>query len=518
MPESPLNTIAVIGGGLAGLAAAEAASRHGLRVELFEQAATLGGRAGSFVEPFADELVDFSQHAAMGCCTNFLDFCRRTGVADCFRRENRLNFLGPDNELHRFAPSRWLPAPFHLGAGLQSLTFLTARERREIARAIRALARVREREAPAEPQLRRDITPRPSARREPRPPEPTQLRPETVFGDWLQRERQSENAVRHFWSVIIHGALSETVENVSLSAARKVFVDSLLASRGAGDLILPNEPLGAILDLSVARSLTDRGIALHRGTRAMWVESGDDGELSLVLAEGDARLFDAVVLAVPWHRAAGLFPPSLLDDLPALVSAQELSSGAIAAVHLWFDRPVTPLPHSVLVGKLAQWIFRPGRVRARTHAGDDAVDDSGAACVQARTLPDAAYFQVLISAAHRLAPADKNALLAQVCEEIAAAFPETKNAALLHSRVVVQPQAVFSMRPGASALRPPQATPIANLFLAGDWTATGWPATMEGAVRSGYLAVEALLRSAGRPHSILVPDLPRGFLASRIIS
>ncbi len=90
MTEKPSNAIAVVGGGLAGLAAAEAASRHGLRVELFEQADRLGGRAGSFVEPFDGRLADYGQHAAMGCCTNFLDFCRRTGAADCFRREKKL--------------------------------------------------------------------------------------------------------------------------------------------------------------------------------------------------------------------------------------------------------------------------------------------------------------------------------------------------------------------------------------------------------------------------------------------
>jgi squalene-associated FAD-dependent desaturase len=336
---------------------------------------------------------------------------------------------------------------------------------------------------------------------------------DTPFGDWLQRERQPENTVRYFWSVIIHGALSETVEHVSLAAARKVFIDGFLASRGAADLVLPNELLGTILDQRVGKSLADRGVTVHRGTRAMWVESDEDALLSLVLAEGDTRSVDAVIVAVPWHQAATLFPPSLLDDLPKLSAARKLTPCAITAVHLWFDRSITPLPHAVLVGKLSQWIFQPRRVRAGTHAGDEATGDAVDACVQARTQQN----QVVISAAHRLAPADKVAVLAQVREELSAAFPETNNAALLHSRVVIQPQAVFSMQPGVNSFRPPQATPIANLFLAGDWTATGWPATMEGAVRSGYLAVESLLRSIGRPQTILVPDLPRGFLARRII-
>jgi predicted NAD/FAD-dependent oxidoreductase len=224
----------------------------------------------------------------------------------------------------------------------------------------------------------------------------------------------------------------------------------------------------------------------------MWIEADEDSQLSLILPEGEARSFDAVILAVPWHQACGLFPPELLEELPELSAAQNLAPGTITTVHLHFDRPITPLPHAVLVGKLAQWIFH-------TSAEIEA------------------SYQVVISAAHRLAAMDKDALLARVLEELAEAFPAAKSAQLLHSRVVVQPQAVFSMQPGVDRCRPSQGGLMANLFLAGDWTDTGWPATMEGAVRSGYLAVESLLKSLGRPEKILVPDLQRGFFARRII-
>jgi uncharacterized protein with NAD-binding domain and iron-sulfur cluster len=197
----------------------------------------------------------------------------------------------------------------------------------------------------------------------------------------------------------------------------------------------------------------------------------------------------------------------------------------IIAVHLWFDRPITPLPHAVLVGKLSQWIFKiPSGCQAHACRGHDgnaehtshAHDERGHGTPSSNDNP-AAYYQVVISAAHRLAVMEKDVLLGHVLKELSEAFPDAKSARLLHSRVVVQPQAVFSMQPGVNRYRPAQTASLPNLFLAGDWTDTGWPATMEGAVRSGYLAVESLLKTLGRPQNILVPDLPRGFFARKII-
>jgi squalene-associated FAD-dependent desaturase len=506
MPHSKSNAIAVIGGGLAGLAAAEAACRFGLRVELFEQAAKLGGRAGSFIEPYNERLVDFGQHAAMGCCTNFLDFCRRTGVADCFRRERTLHFIGPDNRIRRFAPTRWLPAPFHLIPALSKLDFISPNDRRDIAGAIK--------------QLAKDGF-------------------QSSFGDWLRRQNQSKQAVDHFWSVIVQSALGETVDNVAFSAARKVFVEGFLASRTSGEMILPDAPLAEIFDERVGQRLSERGATIHRRRRAMWIESDDDGRLSLVAADGDAREFDRIVLAVPWHQAASLFPPMLLQELPELSAAQNLASGAIAAVHLWYDRPITPLPHAILAGKLSQWIFECCSSLPRSGAGTQFRDAPASqeapgridnpngffrTKVSRKRVPPPErgnekvyYYQVIISAAHRMAIGEKDPLLDRVIKELADAFPDTRSARLLHSRVVVQPQAVFSVQPGAEKYRPSQTASLPNLFLAGDWTGTGWPATMEGAVRSGYLAVESLLTGLGRSEKILVPDLPAGFLARRIL-
>ncbi len=282
-------------------------------------------------------------------------------------------------------------------------------------------------------------------------------------------------------------------------------------------MLLPNMPLAEIFDNRAGKRLSEAGATIHRRVRVMWIETGNDSQLSLVLPEGDARQFGAVVLAVPWHRAGNLFPPALLDELPALSAAQNLIPGAITAVHLRFDRPITHLPHAIFAGKISQWIFRDANRQPAIEQTSHAHGERGHGTQQPTDEPGF-HYQVVISAAHRLAAMEKNVLLERVLNDLSAAFPDVKFARLLHSRVVVQPQAVFSMQPGVDERRPSQTTSLANLFLAGDWTDTGWPATMEGAVRSGYLAVESLLASLGRPQKILVPDLPRGFFASRIIS
>ena len=135
----PASTVAVVGGGLAGMAAAWAAAERGFQVELFEQAKTLGGRVGSFVDPEIDQPVDYCQHVAMGCCSSFMEFCKNTGIDDCFQRTRTLHLIGPDGDRHDFSPCRWLPGPLHLLPGLMKLSYLSFGERWSIARVLRKL-------------------------------------------------------------------------------------------------------------------------------------------------------------------------------------------------------------------------------------------------------------------------------------------------------------------------------------------------------------------------------------------
>ena len=465
-------SVAVVGGGLAGLAAAAAARQHGLAVALFEARPRLGGRARSFRDPQSGDWIDHGQHVAMGCCTNLADFCRRTGIAGAFHRHRRLHFIGPAGTRHDFSPARWLPAPLHLLPGLLGLRYLPLKDRLGIAAGIMRLAS----------RAGKDPT------------------DSLAVGPWLRRQKQSEQAITEFWSVVLVSALSETVDRASLCAARKVFLDGFLASAAAHELLIPGLPLSELFDCRVGAWLEAQGVEVHRGTRVRRIE-GDHGRAqSLLMADGSRRTFDCFVAAVPWRRVGRLLAEPLLRAVPGLDQLDRILPAPITAVHLWLDRPLTPLPHAVLVGRLGQWLFNHG---PRPLAQDAAQTGH--------------YGQVVISASHALKGQSREEIAGRVRADLEAIWPEARQARLLHSRVVTEPEAVFSIQPGLDGLRPPQQTPVANLVLAGDWTATGWPATMEGAVRSGYLAAGAILETLGIDRPALAPDLPRGWLARRVL-
>jgi uncharacterized protein with NAD-binding domain and iron-sulfur cluster len=201
------------------------------------------------------------------------------------------------------------------------------------------------------------------------------------------------------------------------------------------------------------------------------------------LRDGTTLAADWFVLAAPFDRVLDLLPPELAAD-PFFAGAKELSPSPITSVHLWYDRPPLDLPHAVLVDCLGQWVFSRGEVSPGEH-----------------------YLQVVVSAARPLKGLGRDEIQRRIAEELARVFPSVARATLLRAKVVTEHAATFSAVPGVDRFRPPQATPVSNLALAGDWTDTGWPATMEGAVRSGYLAAEAILARAGRAERLTQPDL-----------
>jgi zeta-carotene desaturase len=222
--------------------------------------------------------------------------------------------------------------------------------------------------------------------------------------------------------------------------------------------------------------LRGRGVTVHTGTAATGFDR--DGDRIVAVRCGEQRVpCAAAIVAVPWRQAARLVP----DVVPA--ADERLVGSPITAVHLWFDCDVVDVPHAVLVGRVSQWVFR----------GESA-----------------GHCQVVISASRGLMDGDRERLRDTVVAELRDIFPQARDARLLDARVVTDPTAVLSVRPGVEAVRPGSRTAVANLFLAGDWTATGWPSTMEGAIRSGRVAAEAAGRALGRPITALVADLPRG--------
>jgi uncharacterized protein with NAD-binding domain and iron-sulfur cluster len=241
-------------------------------------------------------------------------------------------------------------------------------------------------------------------------------------------------------------------------------------------------------------------VAVHLNTRIKRIEGNPSRATAVVLPDGTQRQFDFIIVAVPWGRVCSLFPQAMLASMPALDGVENIRPAPITAVHLWFDRPITTLPHAVLIEKLGQWVF---------NGGQNALHDVSGLNHYQNVLPDVSepshYYQVVISASHGLIGRRREDVLAEVRHDLEAIWPEARRARLLHWRTVTRAAAVFSVAPGVERFRPVQQTPIENLMLAGDWTMTGWPATMEGAVRSGYLAVEGILRQLGRDVHLLAP-------------
>ena len=454
--------VSIVGGGLAGLAAAVALAERGYACELFEARRQFGGRASSFTDPQSGEVIDNCQHVSLGCCTNLADFSRRTGIDRHFRRERELWFVTPDGRRFRFAATRGLPAPLHLAPALMRLGFLSWGERIGVARAMMKLA-----------WYRPVIT---------WPP----LNTEPTMAHWLRKHRQSDRAIRRYWEPVLLSALAESLDLMTVAAARKVFVDGFMRHSGAYETLVPLVPLGELYGRELQPWFERQGVRLHLGRAVESVEVDNGRAVALRFQDGESTAVERAVVAVPWRRVAGMFSEQTRRNWPQLENATALESAPITGVHLWFDRPIMNLPQAVLLDTLSQWVFHhPWPDESQGH-----------------------YYQVVISASRMLDGRKKDEIISQVERELRSAFPASVQPRLLRARVVTDPHAVFSPRWDSERLRLVQQTPLANLALAGDWTATGWPATMEGAVRSGYLAAEAILAQDGKAERVVVDDLP----------
>ena len=460
----------VIGGGLAGLSSAVALAEAGCRVRLFEKRPHLGGRAASYVLP-GGEHVDNCQHVTLGCCVNLEDFYRRVGASQKIRYYDRLLFSGPDGR-RGFLESSPLPAPLHMAPWFAVFPLLGWADKFAIARAMLAIA---QHGGP--------------------PPDAGSQAAGVTMLNWLRIHGQTDLAIRRFWEVVLVSALNEELGRMDARYGINVFWKAFLSNRAGYRVGIPSVPLGELYDgCRVAIERRGGEVFLRSGIRRLHTSGG-----RIVAAEterGDLETADDYIAALPYESLPALLPPGVAQSEPVFAGLRHLRVSPITSVHLWLDRPVMSEPFLALLDSTTQWVFNKTLL---THDSDN--DDSDGA---------GQYLQLVISASRGLVPLSRQEIIRHCLGELGRVLPAIRGATLLKGTVIKEVSATFSPVPGSDQWRPSQKSPLPGLFLAGDWTRTGWPATMEGAVRSGYLAAEAILAAPGK---FLKPDLPAEGLA-----
>ena len=453
----------IIGGGLAGLSAACALSSSGFRVTLFERRPYLGGRASSYEHPGTGEVVDNCQHVLFGCCTNLIAFYRTIGIESNIRWFDRMTFIEPGGRQSILEPNA-LPAPLHVVPSFLRLKFLSAKDKFYLARALAKLTLG----SPADDG--------------------------TSFLDWLSRNHQTPAAIERFWKPILISALSEDLDRISIPYAAQV-VRETSKSRDARSMGVPTVPLTDLY--KAARDfIVQHGGEVRLRSSVQSFQPIQDAEKKVVKIKlgGSEEDLDYAILAAPFDSVAKLLP-----DSPGSVNLREqlshFETSPITGVHFWFDRQITDLPHAVLLDRTIQWMFHKSMLLDTSKPHRDGTQ-----------IPS--YVELVISASKSLIKKPRQEIIDLALAELHEFFPAAREAQLLKATVIKELNATFSPTPRIDSFRPSQQTGWPGVFLAGDWTATGWPATMEGAVRSGYLAAEALSKSAGNVRRFLVPDLP----------
>jgi squalene-associated FAD-dependent desaturase len=468
MPDSQSKSVTVVGGGLAGIAAACALADAGYRIHLLERRPYLGGRASSYEHPGTGEVIDNCQHVLIGRCTSLIDLYRRLGVLDSIRWYDRFTFLTPGGPGTKATASiiqpGALPAPFHSTLAFLRAPAFSLADKLSIACGLTAFM----------PGL---------------PPDTSEN-----FVHWLQRHHQTQRAIDRFWKPVLVSALNEDLDRISVHYAAKVFRESFLLSPQSGRMGIPSIPLSELYGAAIGY-LRERGSEVSLRTSVDSITSSEKGWITA--ASGQTFESEAVVLALPFEAMASLLPalPDNPDKQDLAERLAQFEHSPITGIHLWFDREITDYDHAVLLDTTIQWMFNKSRLQPAHRA--PAVGGSAGS-----------YLELVVSASRSLVPLQRQPIIDLALRELAQFFPAVAQANLLKAAVVKEVRATYSVRPLLDPLRPPAASPWPNLFLAGDWTATGWPATMEGAVRSGYLSATAVTRSLGIPQTFLAPELP----------
>lgn len=410
-------SVIVAGGGLAGLASAAALGSAGYQVDLYESRPFLGGRAASY--EIGGETIDNCQHILLRCCVNLLDFYQRLDVADKIEWHRTFYFIEPGGRTSELKAGI-LPKPLHFTGSFLKATWLTLGEKLSLGQALLALQNER--------TSRRDLA-------------------KITMLDWLREKNQSANLIERFWRQVLVSAINEDLDRMAAIHGFQVFWLGFLAASNSYEMGVPAVALGDLYSDTSWKKWPN--VRIH--TRAKVEEFSGAG----VRVNDQWKQADFYIRALPFTEGFEYSP--------------------ITGIHLWFDRPVTDLPHGTLLDRTIQWFFNKGEGK---------------------------YIQLVVSASRSLIEMSRQQVIDLALKELAEFLPLVKQATLQKAHVVKEARATFAATPEAETKRPSVRTDIPHVFLAGDYTQSGWPATMEGAVRSGYIAAEAV---SGK--KFLLPDI-----------
>ncbi len=442
--------VGIIGAGLAGLAAGLELADRGHAVELLERRPWAGGATYSFRDGETGVAVDNGQHIFMQCTTAYRAFLERLGTLELTQRQERLRvpiFDGAGSRSDLWAAN--LPFGLHLAPALLRYRHLSWRQKVQIARAFLAIRRLRRGERARLDHL--------------------------TFGEWLREHGQASGTIREFWDFLAIPTLNCRAEEASASQALFVLEEGFLQGPRSVALGMPAVGLSALHVEPAVRAIEALGgsVSLRAGVERLEVAHGRVA--ALVLRGGERRVFDACVSALPPWRLPPLLPARIRGE-GVLGTLACFEPAPILNLHLWFDRPVADFAFAAFIRSEVQWVFNRSCLgREHETAGQHLV--------------------LSISAPGELFALDKEALRARLLPQLRAALPAARSATLVRYLAVKEPEATFV--PAPALARPGPRTPLPNLFLAGAYTDTGWPATMESAVRSGLAAAQALDAAAG---------------------
>jgi len=440
-------TVIVLGGGLAGISAACSLLDRGYRVTLFEKRPFLGGRAFSFHDPQLNCEVDNGQHVFMGCCTYYIELLRTLGAESKTYLQDRLKtevVLNGKRAVLKSIPSL---GPLHLLPSLALYPHIGLLDKLRVAYGLMRLKLT---------DRRRNV----------------HRLDQQTFYRWLKRHHQSDRAIDNLWNLIILPTLNDDIRDVSADMGVMIFQEGLLKEPRDAAIGYSRVGLTSLTGEPAQQFIESRGgKVIHRATaKSLTLEGGQIS--SVELADGSTHSADAYVSALPFDAFMQVLPEQVTEN-SYFLAIGELDFSPILGIHIWYDRPVMETDFVSFLDSPVQWVFNRS-------------------LIQGKSAESGQHICISISGAWDYVNRPKEELSDLFAEEMARLFPRARDAEIQRLLVVKQPQATFRPKAGALAHRPSQQTPIPNLFLAGEWTDTGWPSTIEGAVRSGVFAVDAL--------------------------